>query len=131
VTSWSAALSGTPTFLLLRYEDMLQQPERELAKIACLLNTRATPESLSAAIGRSSPERMRDLERSESRAWVLTKSTRQDIPFVRAPGSGGWKSVLPEESVAEIERVWGPLMKYLGYELTGGQTRGLERATLL
>jgi hypothetical protein len=58
---------------------------------------------------------MRKLEGSKATASV-TKNTRQDIPFVRAAGSGGWKTGLPEKSIVELETAWAPLMKWLGYE---------------
>ena len=58
---------------------------------------------------------MRKLEGTKATASV-TKNTRQDIPFVRAAGSGGWKTSLPEKSVVELETAWAPLMTWLGYE---------------
>jgi hypothetical protein len=62
---------------------------------------------------------MRDLEKTQSANWVLTKNTRPDKPFVRSGEAGGWKSTLSPESVASIEAAWGSLMERLGYELAG------------
>jgi hypothetical protein len=55
----------------------------------------------------------------------LTKTSRKDLPFVRAAGSGGWRTGLPEPLVAKIEGAWAPLMQSLGYELS---TRSPVRA---
>jgi estrone sulfotransferase len=118
VSSWWEAPKNGVDFLLLRYEAMVENPESELARIAAFLGISATPDLLSQTVARSSADAMRKLEQSQAKSWVLTKNTRQDVPFVRAATSGGWKSALPSESVAEMERVWGHLMKAIGYELT-------------
>jgi hypothetical protein len=47
-----------PGFLLLRYEDMVEQPARELAKIAEFFHVEAKPELLASAIERSSAPRL-------------------------------------------------------------------------
>ncbi len=121
VASWVHTRSGRPGFLLLRYEDMLSQTERELAKVDCFLGLESSPECLATAIERSSADRMRSLEATQGEKWVTTKGKRSDIPFVRTATSGSWKAKLPASSIAEIESAWGPLMRSLGYELTSGQ----------
>jgi hypothetical protein len=63
---------------------------------------------------------MRDLEQSEGKHWLLTKNTRQDKPFVRTAKTGGWRSELPKQSVADIEAAWGEVMESVGYKLTSG-----------
>jgi hypothetical protein len=117
VGSWLVR-DGASDFLLLRYEDMIANPERELAKIASFFRVELTPQRLAAAIERSSARQMRELERTEGAEWVTTKDKREDIPFVGTATSGAWKTKLPDESVAEIESAWGPLMVRVGYLLT-------------
>jgi hypothetical protein len=123
VRSWLFLRQGQPGFMLLRYEDIQREPARELERIAAFLHkysfssVNGSPDAIQRAIELSSPERMRSLERQQAKEWVLTKSTRQDKPFVRSATAGGWKSQLPEESVATLERAWGNLMRSLGYEL--------------
>ena len=116
--SWLYMRQGTPGFLLLRYEDLLAQTELEMARIAAFLGIEATPERISQAVSASSAHRMRNLEKIQGEQWHQSKETRQDIPFVRAARSGGWKSALPEGAVAEIESAWGGIMTRLGYELS-------------
>jgi hypothetical protein len=121
VSSWFYTRNRRPEFLLLRYEDMLADVERELSKVSCFLGINASQERLAAAIERSSAERMRKLEAKEGAEWVTTKNKRSDIAFVRTASSGLWKDKLPAVSIAEIESAWAPLMQELGYELTTTQ----------
>lgn len=117
VSSWLATRQGREGFLLVRYEELKANTERELGHVATFLGVDASPERLKRAIELSSAENMRKIERKESGKWVATTLTRQDKPFVRNATSGGWKTVLPEKTVAYLETHWGHLMKELGYEL--------------
>ncbi len=117
VASWLYTRGTSPDFLLLRYEDMVENTSGELSRIARHLGIEATPDRLSSAIAKSSADRMRELEKLGENEWVATKKHRKDIPFVGVAKAGGWRAKLPESSVAHIESAWGPLMTTLGYEL--------------
>jgi hypothetical protein len=123
VSSWFYTRNGRPDFLLLRYEEMLSNTESELGKVARFLGIESTRERVTAAVERSSADRMRSLEATQGDKWVSTKDKRSDIPFVRTASSGLWKEKLPASSIAEIESAWGPLMRELGYELTSSAGR--------
>lgn len=127
VASWVAPRYGNPAFLLVRYEDLLGDPIGETAKIAEFLGIQADEARLKAAVERSSADKMRKLEKQDADKWTGTKNTRQEIPFVRAAKSGGWKESLPRHSVEQIEVAWFPLMNFLGYEL---QSRELDSKAL-
>ena len=118
VTSWLSTRQGKEGFLLLRYEDMLADPAREMGKVARLLGIDPTPERLARAAELSSADRMRRLEKDQGDKWVQTRNTRQDKQFVRKASSGDWRKMLPAESVERIETAWGDVMKALGYELS-------------
>jgi hypothetical protein len=118
VTSWLSTRQGSESFVILRYEDLIADPARELIKVASLVGIEPTPERLARAADLSSADRMRQLESTQGDKWVQTRYTRQDKPFVRKASSGGWKSVLPQQSVEQIEAAWGPLMISLGYQLS-------------
>jgi hypothetical protein len=127
VTSWLSTRQGNKGFLLLRYEDLKQNPQRTLAQVAEFLGIEPSVDRLNRAVDLSSAENMRKLEKQESAQWVATTLTRQDKPFVRNATSGGWKAVLPEQTVAYIEKHWGHLMRNLGYELvTDGSGVAME-----
>ena len=117
VASWFYTRWKSKDFLLLRYEDMMEDPVRELARTATFLGIDSDPARIEQAVQRSSADRMREMEKSQSADWVATKNHRTDIPFVRVAKSGGWKEKLPEECVAQIEAAWGETMLALGYEL--------------
>jgi len=116
VASWLATRHGRPGFLLLRYEDMVEDTTRELSKVASFLGLSSTPEMILEAVERSSADRMRTLEKSQAQLFTSTKNTRQDIPFVRAAKAGGWRSALPEECALQLDQAWGHLIHWLGYE---------------
>lgn len=118
VASWYYARANDPRFLLVSYESLQSQAQQEMAKIANFLGVRADAERLTFAIQQSSAQRMRELEKKQGHLWNSTRETQLDKPFVRAAKSGGWKSELPETSVAEIESKWGALMRELSYELS-------------
>jgi hypothetical protein len=127
VTSWLSTRQGKKGFLLLRYEDLKKDPQRALAQVAEFLGIEPTLERLNRAVELSSADNMRKLEKQESAQWVATTLTRQDKPFVRNATSGGWKTVLPEQTVVYIEKHWGHLMRNLGYELvTEGSSLAME-----
>ena len=122
VSSWLALRENRQEFLLLRYEDMKADPIHELQRICSFLQQNSfppidtSPSALQRAVELSSSDRMRILEMTEGKNWVLTKHTRHDKPFVRTAIAGGWKKTLSPEAVASIETAWGPLMHRLGYE---------------
>jgi Sulfotransferase domain len=116
VGSWLGTRMNQPGFLLMRYEDLLQDPLRELGRLAGFLGVAGSAETLSQAIERSSANRLRQLESVEHEAWVTTKGKRADVPFIAEAIAGAWKAKLPEPSVALIESSWGHLMNSLGYE---------------
>lgn len=125
VASWLATRYGLPGFLLLRYEDMLSDTKQELSKVASFLGLDVTPELISQAVARSSVDQMRELEKAQAQLFAITKDTRQDIPFVRAAKAGGWRSALPEACALQIEQAWGPVIRWLGYELVSGDRASL------
>ena len=115
VLSWLRLRMGKPGFLLIRYEDLVDNPAKELAKLAPLLGVDPTPEIIERAVSVCSAGNMRSLETKQSKDWLLTKKSRQDIRFVREAKSGGWRDELSEASVQAIEHAWGPTMRELGY----------------
>jgi len=103
-------------FLLVRYEDLLQDAPAELARIAKFLKFEASPERIQHAVEQSSADSMRKLESKQNLQWATTRETRKDIPFVRKAKSGQWQTALGAESIAAIESAWGHLMRMTGYE---------------
>lgn len=103
-------------FLLLRYEDLLEDTEKELSKVAEFVGQKASPDEIRRAIAWSSADHMKELEQQQSDQWSTTKEGRKDIKFVREAKPGQWKTSLSPAAVAEIEFTWSRLMQVLGYE---------------
>ncbi|HZQ95053.1 MAG TPA: sulfotransferase domain-containing protein [Candidatus Sulfotelmatobacter sp.] len=118
VLSWVSMRGDSDEFLLLRYEELIQNTEHELERVARFLGLQPTAERLKRAVELSSADHMRKLEKHQSRDWQLTQKSRQDKPFVRAAKSGNWEQALPAASVALIESAWGPAMHSFGYVLS-------------
>jgi Sulfotransferase domain len=130
VGSWLGTRMSHPGFLLVRYEDLLQDPTRGLSRLASFLGITADTEALAQAIERSSASRLRELEKTQHEAWVTTKGKRADVPFIADAVAGTWKQKLPEPSVALIESAWGHLMNSLGYE-TSAPRRSNAQASVI
>ena len=126
VGTWMAARNGRPTFLVLRYEDLIADTQTELATVARFLGVDATPAALSRAIENSSADHLRELEKKEGGVWVTTKNKRSDIPFIGNAAAGKWKSVLPDAAVEKIESAWGNTMTQLRYELVTRKAESVE-----
>jgi hypothetical protein len=122
VSTWLAASEGSPRFLLLRYEGLVAETTRELAKVVAFLHLRSSPDQITQAVERSSADHMRKLEKAQTDKNGLTKGSRKDLSFVRAAVPGGWRAELPAPMVARLEAAWGPLMQRLGYRLSDDST---------
>ena len=117
VLSWVRLREGKPGFRLLRYEDLLADPAKQLATLAPMLGLEPSPARIERAVQLSSASHMQSLEKKQSQQWLATKDTRQDIPFVREAKSGAWRNKLSPGALGTIERAWGSTMKELGYDL--------------
>jgi hypothetical protein len=126
VGSWISTRNGQDSFLLLRYEDMLQDPSLAVSKMAAFFRILLDEAGIENVVKLSSAQRMRELEQLQANQWVSTQDKRSDIPFVRTAASGFWKSKLDPKSVVEIETAWGPLMTMLGYELASMKSAELR-----
>ena len=115
VGSWLGARNGTGNFLVVRYEDLLENTEAELVRIADMLGFAADEPLLRRAVENSRADRMRQLEQEQHGEHKMLKRSRSDIPFVRTAKSGQWRSELPPDAARRIETAWGSLMCELNY----------------
>lgn len=115
VASWVYTRGQNKDFLLVRYEDLLDDTVAELGRIAQFLGVDASDTNLRRAVELSSADRMRKLEKQEEDNWVATRNRRKDIPFVGKARSGAWNMALPTPCVRQIESAWGDVMNHLGY----------------
>jgi hypothetical protein len=91
----------------VRYEDLLERPEREMARLLSFLGAEAGPEVVGRCVAAASFERLsRGRRRGEEDA----------TSFFRKGVAGDWKNVFTERDMEVFKREAGGLLVRLGYE---------------
>lgn len=109
IRSWRSA--NLP-LLLIRYEDMLKQPEHTLGSVASFLNWNVEPAVVAAAVEATRFHRLRSEEEEHGYEFGASR------PFFRSGRSGSWREALSEDQVRQIELDHRPMMLELGYDPT-------------
>jgi Sulfotransferase domain len=113
VESWlSSPLDQGSELLVVRYEDLLNEPVRKLSAVMEFLGTPVTRERAEEAVHTYSAERMRERERFSR---FHEKKKRRDIMFVRAAASGDWVRTFTPEDEELFARLTGNVLWRLGY----------------
>jgi hypothetical protein len=89
--------------VLVRYEDLLRQPEHELGRVFDMLELSVTEEELAEIVARHSLETVPESERGAGQ-------------FVRFGESGRWRTALSAEEQAAVATIIGDKLVELGYE---------------
>ena len=109
VASWTA--KREPRILVLRYEDLLAQPEKMFERVVGFLGFPCTPLEVERATRFSSFE---ELRRQEQAGGFEERSELADA-FFREGRQGEWRERLTAEQVDLICRQHGPQMARFGY----------------
>lgn len=117
IGSWSENVASWterphPAVLVLRYEDLLDNPEAAFLKVTRHLQIKPTRAQLRRAIELSRFDRLRGLE---DRDGFAERPQRSNEAFFREGRAGQWRERLSEAQVARIVARHGPLMKRFGY----------------
>jgi hypothetical protein len=117
IGSWSENVASWterphPAVLVLRYEDLLDNPEAGFLKVTRHLQIKPTRAQLRRAIELSRFDRLRGLE---DRDGFAERPQRSNEAFFREGRAGQWRERLSEAQVARIVARHGPLMKRFGY----------------
>jgi protein O-GlcNAc transferase len=115
--SWSQnVLSWThkphPAIYLMRYEDMLAEPEKTFGDLVRHLLIDASPAQLSEAIERSSFERLRA---QEQESGFRERSKTASAQFFREGRAGQWKEILTRNQIDRIVSDHRQQMARFGY----------------
>jgi hypothetical protein len=110
VESWTQP--AHPAVLVLRYEDLLENPEAGFLKMARHIHLKPTREQLRRAIALSRFDRLRS---QEDRDGFAEKPARSEAAFFREGRAGQWRERLTDAQVARIVADHGPMMKRFGY----------------
>ena len=116
VGSWLGARKSSDGFVVVRYEDLLENTKNELQNISAFLNLRSNTEQLNRAISLSSFENMRKLEQEQAHLWKPTRISRIDKPFVRKGQAGAWRSELHQSLARRVDTAWGNILDHYNYK---------------
>jgi hypothetical protein len=109
VGSWTR--NPHPAIYVMRYEDMLAEPEKTFGNLAVHLLLKPDSKQLAEAIARSSFERLREQEANFGFREKPEKAER----FFREGRSGQWKEVLSRQQIDRIVSDHGEQMSRFGY----------------
>lgn len=109
VKSWDQG-TAFPT-LVIRYEDMLENPTETFAKVLTSMGIEPEAEQLEKAIRFSSFD---EVSKQESETQFLEKSPNSERFFAKGT-SGQWRTDLDPELVAQVRRDHKRMMKKYGY----------------
>lgn len=114
---WIDWLAGSEnSWLLLRYEDMLQNPQLELRRLLAFSGYPPDDLRLELAIANSSFEKMRILEQQQEAKHSSLSKSDPSIRFVREGRAGQWGDHFNDETLSEFERINRDAHIRLGYE---------------
>jgi hypothetical protein len=113
VSGWLDNVPSGRSFALLRYEDMLADPGKELRALYRLIGFDLADAMVDRAVERSSIDRMRALEAEANSRHPANAR----MEFVRKGATGQGRNGLPAASRRRIETVAAPLLERLGYPL--------------
>ncbi|MGV1950987.1 sulfotransferase domain-containing protein [Agrobacterium vitis] len=109
VASWMGVASR-PVHIM-RYEDMLDYPERMFSGLAAFLGLRPTKKQLESAIEKSS---FAELAKQETERGFKEKP-KQAERFFRQGRAGQWQDLLSENQVQRVLSSSAPIMQRVGY----------------
>ncbi len=113
VASWlGSPLAGRGDLLLVRFEDMRENPERILGSIVRFLGVGVDLSTIQHAIANNTVARMRD---KENRSRNLPKCSQEHGRFVRDGAVSGWRARLTQRQLRVIDLYAGAVLDQLGY----------------
>ncbi|GAA0604077.1 hypothetical protein GCM10009001_21530 [Virgibacillus siamensis] len=106
-------------FLLIKYEDLLENTAKEAHRIANFLNVDRTEKEINEAVDWASFDNMKALEKKQN-THVSGNSPLADpnIAFVREGQANKWKSVLSQEQQQQINQKFHKTLTRLGYDIS-------------
>jgi len=113
VTGWLDHIDAAASFTLVRYEDLLENPEKELERLYRLLGVPVLQEQIREAVRRSSIERLRELEAEFNSRQPALRS----LQFFREGKVGGSREEVSESLSQKIQDHAGEVLARIGYPL--------------
>ena len=107
-------LERSGDLLVIRFEEMRQNPEAAISRIVDFLGLPAEENRVQAAIANNSVERMRA---KENAAQKLPKSGGEEGRFVRKGAVAGWRERFTDEQLRLVDERAGKILVQAGYPL--------------
>jgi len=113
VASWLD--QGDLPIRLVRYEDLQRDPAAALQSVLRAVGLSATKDDVARSAALCAFDRLQAQEREGGFDEAPSSGAR----FFRKGEAGGWRNELTAEQVRRIEAAHAPMMRRLGYELSG------------
>lgn len=104
-------------FLLLRYEDIMDNTEKALKDILLFIYGTYDEERIKKAVEASRFERMAEQEREQRMKLPRNAASDSSIAFVRKGKPGNYNEYFTEEGLASFRKTFGETMNRLGYKI--------------
>ena len=98
--------------LLLRYEDLLAEPQLQFSKLARFLELPAEPELIAEAVANTSFQTLRAKEEEEGGFHERPDGCER---FFRSGRSGEGREQLNSDQLAQLDELFGSTLQHLGY----------------
>ncbi|WP_194165663.1 sulfotransferase domain-containing protein [Oceanobacillus sp. CFH 90083] len=104
-------------FLLIKYEDLLQNTSKEAYRITSFLNVNRTEKEINEAVNWASFDNMKAMEKKQKlHLDGESEFVDRNIPFLRKGQANKWKSILTEDQQKQINQTFDKTLSRLGYK---------------
>ncbi len=131
---WVETLNARNDVMMVRYEDMRTEPERELSRIIAFTGTPGTEDEVRDAVDFAAYDNMKKLEESRffkgSGARVKPGDSANPQSFkVRRAKVGGYRDYFSDEECAQLDTLMETLHPVFGYGLSSSITTEISEST--
>lgn len=116
IGSWTGALIRSDNFLLVRYEDMISDPKKQMHRIVDFIGlTNVDDNKIKEAIRKSNFENLKKDEIENRKKIKELKNTDKSISFFRKGENGNWKEFFTEEQLRLLYEKFEHKMREFDY----------------
>jgi len=115
INKWLENNTHNENFLMIRYEDLKEDAERELIRILRFTGLRIERNNMLSAINASDFETMRNLEKIQQEKHFRLKYSDKSIRFIRNGETNQWKRFFNSHQLERFFEIHGKALNRLGY----------------
>lgn len=113
VGSWHGAKNKNIIFI--RYEDLIDNPQKEIRRLGKFLNKKITNRKLNEILKNTSFNSLKEKEKKISLNWIGLGKHRKDLHFFRSGKKNSWKKFLIPKENKLIKKIWSKNMRVFKY----------------